>query len=465
MTVVLLIADGARPDTLARAIAAGHAPALARIVAEGDQRVITSVFPSVTGPAYLPFLTGCHPGRLGIPGIRWWDRTRRRARSYVGVEAMIADHDLHPEHPMLFESVPQAIAALSPFNRGLSRTQRLDGSAAFWLRLAWHHFRGDLPGWLRFEQEFAAAFTQRVRQERPPFAMLALPGIDKCSHRFGHAAPDVLDAVAVVEATVAQLQRDAERAGRAIELWITSDHGHATVTAHDDLAEHLRAEGYGVRAHPWTMRGGDAIAVMVSGNAMAHLYLDLASPERHPWDHHRTRWSPLIAWLLHRESMDLVLLPLGPDRCEVHGRGRGMARVTQDAEGRYGYQTVTGDPLGLLATFAGDGIDRLDIEAAHAITADTAYPDALVQIMALATAARAGEVICSAAPGWDFRERYEPIPHRSCHGALHREQILVPLLMSARASGTPRRTVDCYPSLLTALGQRPRTPIDGVSFR
>jgi hypothetical protein len=465
MTVVLLIADGARPDTLTRAIAAGRAPALARLVAEGDHRVITSVFPSVTGPAYLPFLTGCHPGRLGIPGIRWWDRHQRRARSYVGVEAMWADRDLHPEFPTLFESVPGAIAALSPFTRGLARDQRLDGSAAFWLRLAWHHFRGDLLGWLRFEQAFAAAFTQRVRDERPPFAMLALPGIDKCSHRFGHEAPEVLGAVAVVDATVAQLQRDAERAGRAIELWITSDHGHATVTAHDDLAEHLRAEGYGVRAHPWTMVGGDAIGVMVSGNAMAHLYLDLADPQRHPWDHHRSRWSPLVAWLLRRESMDLVLLPSGPDRCEIHGRGRGMAVVTRDAEGRYGYRAMTGDPLGLLPALAGDGIDRLDAEAAHLITVATAYPDALVQILALASAARSGEVICSAAPGWDFRERYEPIPHRSCHGALHREQILVPLLMSHRATGTPRRTVDCYPSLLAALGRRPRTPIDGVSFR
>ena len=466
MTVVLLIADGARPDTLTRAIASGRAPALARLAAEGDERVITSVFPSVTGPAYLPFLTGCHPGRLGIPGIRWWDRSRRRARSYVGIEAMIADRDLHPEHPTLFESVPQSIAALSPFNRGLPRAQRLDGSASFWLRLAWHHFRGDLPGWLRFEQEFASAFTRRVREERPPFAMLALPGIDKCSHRFGHEASEVLHAVEVVDATVAQLQRDADRVGRTIEIWITSDHGHATVTAHDDLAAHLSTEGYGVRAHPWTMTGGDDVAVMVSGNAMAHLYLDLTSRERHGWDHHRARWSPLVERLLRRDSMDLVLLPLGPDRCEVHGRGRGMAIVSRTSDGHYRYRTVTGDPLGLLATAGrASTLDRLDADTTHAHTADTDHPDALVQILALANASRSGEILCSAAPGWDFRERYEPIPHRSCHGALHREQMRVPLLMSHRASGIPRRTVDCYPSLLTALGQRPRTPIDGTSFR
>jgi arylsulfatase A-like enzyme len=465
MTVVLLIADGARPDTLPRAIAAGRAPALARLAAEGTQRTITSVFPSVTGPAYLPFLTGCHPGRLGIPGIRWWDRAQRRARSYVGIEAMVADRDLHTEHPTLFESVPGAIAALSPFNRGLARAQRLDGSAAFWLRLAWHHFRGDLPGWLRFEQEFATAFTQRVHKEQPPVAMLALPGIDKCSHRFGHAASEVLDAVAVVDSTVAQLQRDAERAGRQIEIWITSDHGHATVHAHDDLADLLRTHCYGIRAHPWTMRGGDEIAVMASGNAMAHLYLDLTTRERLGWDDLRPRWAGLLDLLLSRKSMDLVILPIAPDRCELHGRGRGMAHVTRDDRGRYGYRAMTGDPLGLLAHGSNETLDPLDSDAAHAITLDTDYPDALVQILALANATRSGEVICSAAPGWDFRERYEPIPHRSCHGALHREQMLVPLLMSSQPLGTPRRTVDLYPSLLSALGQRPRTTIDGRSFR
>lgn len=143
-----------------------------------------------------------------------------------------------------------------------------------------------------------------------------------------------------------------------------------------------------------------------------------------------------------------------------------MAIVSRTSDGHYRYRTVTGDPLGLLATAGrASTLDRLDADTTHALTADTDHPDALVQILALANASRSGEILCSAAPGWDFRERYEPIPHRSCHGALHREQIRVPLLMSHRASGIPRRTVDCYPSLLTALGQRPRTPIDGTSFR
>src|SRR5688500_19941181 len=50
--VVILVADGVRPDTLADAIDAGELPALARLRAEGGLHTVTSVFPSVTGPAY-----------------------------------------------------------------------------------------------------------------------------------------------------------------------------------------------------------------------------------------------------------------------------------------------------------------------------------------------------------------------------------------------------------------------------
>src|SRR5512132_2447202 len=72
--VIVLVADGARPDALAGDLSA--LPALARMRDEGGLHQVTSVFPSVTGPAYSPFLTGRFPGAIGLPGLRWYDRTR-----------------------------------------------------------------------------------------------------------------------------------------------------------------------------------------------------------------------------------------------------------------------------------------------------------------------------------------------------------------------------------------------------
>ena len=75
-------------------------------------------------------------------------------------------------------------------------------------------------------------------------------------------------------------------------------------------------------------------------------------------------------------------------------------------------------------------------------------PDAIVQIAQLAACARSGDIIVSATPGWDFRERWEPVKHASTHGSLHRDHMLVPLLVSRPLRGTPRRTADVMPSAL-----------------
>ena len=91
-------------------------------------------------------------------------------------------------------------------------------------------------------------------------------------------------------------------------------------------------------------------------------------------------------------------------------------------------------------------------------------PDSLVQIAHLVTASRSGDILLSASRDWDYRARYEPIPHVSSHGALHREHMMVPLLLNRPPARTPRRTVDTMPSALTALGITPPKTLEGVSF-
>jgi hypothetical protein len=142
----------------------------------------------------------------------------------------------------------------------------------------------------------------------------------------------------------------------------------------------------------------------------------------------------------------------------VCARNRGTARLWQDDRG-YHYRRESGDPLVLGADVAGASMN-----AAYDATLDSDYPDGIVQIIHLATAPRSGEIILSAARDWDFRARYEPIPHISSHGALHREHMLVPLLVNQAVRREPRRTVDVMPSALTALGLPVPDGLDGESF-
>lgn len=473
-SLVILVADGARADALTAAMDAGHLPALAQLRAEGSAHTVTSVFPAVTGPAYTPFLMGLHPGRAGVPGIRWWDRARTathwpgHGRSYVGIEALRADTDLTREHRTLFEYAERPIGAFTPHGRGLSKQQRIGADLLFGIRMGWTHFRGDIGRWIALDRELGHRVAARVRHEHPDLAFLAHPGIDKLSHQLGHAAPEVLDAMRTVDATAAELRADAEKDGRwkEMEIWVVSDHGHSPVKHHEDLAGLLRSWGLGTIAHPWIFTGGTDAAVMVSGNAMAHVYLELKRRTRPWWPELRSRWAWLVERLLARESSDLILLPSAEREVEVHGRGRGMARVVQGVDGRYAYRPHDGDPLGLAAALGSGGtLEGLDADAVHDLTFGTDYPDSLVQVIALCGAARSGEVILSCARDWDLRAKYEPIPHVSSHGALHREHLLVPLVMSRAATGHPRRTVDVLPSVLRAMGRPVPPGLDGVAFR
>ena len=66
---------------------------------------------------------------------------------------------------------------------------------------------------------------------------------------------------------------------------------------------------------------------MVSGNAMAHIYLDLHSRIRPYLPTMSERWQPLKQALLARESVDLMIIPVSRGVCEVHARGRGCATM------------------------------------------------------------------------------------------------------------------------------------------
>ena len=465
-SVIVLVADGARPDSLASAMDAGHLPAMARLRAEGGMHTITSVFPSVTGPAYTPFLMGRHPATIGIPGLRWFDRSREQcrfpghSRSYVGHEMRFIDGDMSADAPTAFELAAPSLGALSVIRRGLPKAGQIGTALPFLLHAFKTHVRGDIFGWLDIDRLTSERVIERVRAERPRFAFVAFVGIDKTSHARGHDDPLVLEAMKIVDDTVAGIRADAERDGTWNEtlLYVVSDHGHSPVTRHDDLNAVTRSLGHRTIAHPWVMKPRPDVAVMVSGNAMAHLYVNMSERARPGWARLREQWEPFAAHLLDRPSVDLMMLPHDAHTCELRAHDRGTAFVTREGE-RYSYRRAGGDPLGI----GGDRVGLTEREA-YDLTLATDYPDSLVQIASITSCDRGGDIILSARREWDFRAKYEPIPHVSSHGALHREHMLVPLLCNHAMGGTPRRTVDVLPTALEALGVPVPGNVEGSSF-
>lgn len=467
--LLLVVADGIRPDVLAEEMDAGRAPTLAALRARGSAHAITSSFPSVTGPAYVPFLMGKHPARVGMPGLRWFDRSRSlrwapgQSRSYAGIDIWHVDGDLAHGTPTLFEYAQPSLAAMSMIGRGATHG-RIGRGVGWMFRAAPAHFRGDLLGWRRVEQHATRVFFERFARIRPRLSVLGILSGDKFAHKYGPRSEPVRTAIADIDAAVAEAQRIAQRDGwrDSLHIWLTGDHGHDEITQHDDLHGWLEGEGLRVRAHPKLNVKNPDVVLMVGGNAMAHLYLAPAERTRRWWGGHATQWDRLIERLTARPAIDLVAVNHAAHVVQVRHHERGVAEVRQHGEGtdaRWSYVCTGGDPLAL-----GGPLRDLDASAAWDATTASPYPDALVQLSLLGASSQAGDVLVSASAGWDLRARYEPVPHVSTHGALLRDQMMVPLIVDVPVVKPPQRTSDIVPSALNLLEIDADTLFDGRSF-
>ena len=467
-TLLLIVADGVRHDVLKEELDAGKLPAIAALAARGGLHEISSCFPSVTGAGYIPFYVGRFPAAVGVPGLRWFDRSRRigfwpaHARSYAGMDLWHLDHDLDRTAHTLFELAKPSIAAMSMLGRG-SKTN-IGRSVKWLLRVAPAHFRGNLHAWRVHEENITRQFFRRFERLRPRFASIAFTSPDKLAHKMGPRSPAVRAAIRDIDAVVKTAESIASQGGwrDLLDIWIVGDHGHDPVENHEDLHGWLETRGLKVRAHPQVFKRHADVALMVGGNAMAHLYLIPKQRFRSYWSALAPKWQSLHDALLERDAIDLLAVALDLNKVRVSNHHRGSADISQTGYGpsaRWSYQPRTGDPLQL-----GGALHDLDMTAAYDASANTNYPDALVQLTAMVTAKRSGDIIVSAAQNWDLRSRFEPVKHVSTHGALLRDQMMVPLILDRPVSRVPQRTTDVMPSALEALGLPVPDNLDGRSY-
>ena len=80
--LVLIVIDGMTPAAFERAVESGRAPALALLAEAGAYRRATSVFPSLTPVCLSSIATGAGPDVHHIPHLVWWHREERRIVEY-----------------------------------------------------------------------------------------------------------------------------------------------------------------------------------------------------------------------------------------------------------------------------------------------------------------------------------------------------------------------------------------------
>ena len=79
---MLVVVDGMTPAAFDRAVESGRAPALSFLAERGDYRQATSVFPSLTPVCLSSIATGAGPGVHHIPSLVWWNRQEQRIVEY-----------------------------------------------------------------------------------------------------------------------------------------------------------------------------------------------------------------------------------------------------------------------------------------------------------------------------------------------------------------------------------------------
>jgi hypothetical protein len=479
--LVLAVIDSLKPELLDRAVDSGRAPALKALVERGVYiRDCVSSFPSVTPVASASIATGLGPDRHHIPSMNWYHRGEERYVEYgssfaatrtFGIVRSLYDtvYNMNLAHlsraeRTVYEIVEdaglRAAATTYLIYRGRHRHEADEAGpytriakAAQFRHAVWgptELFYADLfasrktdcrstlgmPG--QRDRHSGCVAAHMVEDDLFDFMLLSLPDNDTHSHRYGPYA----QASSIVEA-----DRAIERmmhAGGGIDAFLSdhavivlSDHSQTPVEHRVNLAAEL--DHRRVLMPDATPEEADVAVCPSARSAMVYV-LD---PDR------RDELVPAVAGDLCKvEGVDLVATLAGGEAIVRSARG-GELRFQADgelADLRGGHWSVEGD------------LETLTLAVSDGRIWSRTYPDALSRLWSALHCPRAGDVLVSASPAYEFVD-WGGADHvgGGSHGALHRGDSLGVLLMCGTGPGSASERVqwtirDVVPAVVDHFG-------------
>lgn len=459
---IFFLLDGFRPDVLRKLIDNGKLPNLkALFVDQGTFWKGTTVFPSTTGPAYLPMVTGCYPGTCNVPGIRWVDRAHFKTgswsklgtRSYVGFESFYFNKDLSSNIKSIFEIFPNHLSIHNLANKGVSKTAEPSKMWSTFLILV-----AKLSHQWKMVDDLAARLaTKMLRAKDITFSFIAFLGVDEAAHLSTPFSDQTIESYTQVDDSVGKIISVLKEKGiyDSTIIFASADHGLSQTTRHFELCDFVDSLGFKTFVYPKVHKKNNTAACMVSGNSMAHLYFKNGTWEQRMF-HENLVEKNLIEPFLKQEAIDILISKKTNGTIVVSSR-RGQAEITNVGEKIY-YKPGASDPFGFSPNL--DPINHY-----FDATVDSDYPDAILQSWQIMQSARAGDLIVTASIGHDLRDRFEIPEHFSSHGSLHREHMSVPILCNRKIeTSVAKRTVNIFPTVLKMMGVEIPPSIDGRSF-
>jgi hypothetical protein len=449
--LVLVVVDALKPAMLERAVEEGKAPMFAEILRRGTYIPdCVSVFPSVTPVASATITTGASVDRHSVPSIDWYHRGERRYVDYgssgqavraFGVLRTLTDtvYNMNFDHlsraqPTFFELLDDAgvRTTCTPFLIFRGRTRHELGLQGWMRRVAraanFRHavygpselFYGELyasrpvdcaptlarPGTRDPYSGCVGAFVER--NDLYDFMLFSLPDNDHFSHRHGPGA--TVSSIARADRHLGEL---VEAGGGAEQFFadhaviLMADHSQSAVT--DRIRLDVALADWRVLL-PNDVNPVSAELAVCPGARSAMVYLI--------GEDGRDRLGHLVLERLREiEGVEVVAWRDGESAC------------AWTSAGELRFRPGAGEPDPFGATWDLEGsFEALALERTDGLVSSRAYPDALGRLWSALACSGAGDVLVSAAQGYEFVD-WGGADHvgGGSHGSLRRGDSLGPL--------------------------------------
>eukprot|EP01114_Cavostelium_apophysatum_P016405 TRINITY_DN4655_c0_g1_i1.p1 TRINITY_DN4655_c0_g1~~TRINITY_DN4655_c0_g1_i1.p1 ORF type:complete len:1050 (-),score=275.70 TRINITY_DN4655_c0_g1_i1:2220-5369(-) len=495
--VTFFLVDGLDRYVFKKLMNEGKLPNVAKLIREGSmvQNGVTS-FPSITGFAFYPYITGEDACKSGIMGLRWFNRSetegRAGIRNYVGKTNIWMNKDFNGDLPTIYErfSENHSYSTQCYANRGVKTSVILGWPmvSAKFRALFPFNFLKHLPfvgskiihTWRSYETLiFDKAIEDLVN--KPKVQWLTLASTDSCHHVEG-ASKDYVECVEVIDENIGKYMKACKDLGMdkdRIYVFL-SDHGVNDVHTNVDVGIQL-SQKYGFQLLnsnksnvvkttlddsliPY--KNFDLIAC-VNGNAMVYLYfknqVETAGygwAEALPYDqlfkyNFGGKNINLVKDTLNIDGVDLVFTRGPNGTSEIHSK-EGSARVSMNGD-KYIYEVIKGsDPFDYPAELHNQ---YLGAENWLNATYQSKYPYGPVRAHRMMSTSEAGDLMLISKIGYDFGLQNEPVVgnYKGAHGSLCADQMIVPFILKgpgirAGATVTTATAEDLGATVLEALG-------------
>lgn len=465
-TLTIVLIDGLSSSIFKDELHHGRLPELSRLIRKSlfvENGI--SAFPTMTGFGFYPFITGKDASESGIYGLRWFDkeRTKGQLRNYVGRTNVQMNHDLFPEPKTFFELAgAEYTASVNTYmNRGVKESIKTGfaHTTAKYEGKTWLTWFSKLPWvgrrWIKNHFQHETAVTDIALEQlkrKPKIQWLTYASPDAYNHINGTNDQYRL-LLRHIDYQIGRLLNElSTREHKQRAFAVISDHGIRDVSQNLDLCFQLK-KSTGLRMD----RGKSAVLyatdmtttaadlkdldayLVINGNLSAYIYIlgkgkgkvGAAQLENLTLNNRLTINLPQA--LVDIKGIELCLYwdPKNKEVVVLHQKGKSKIAATDTT---FQYTVVAGeDPLG----YQKDGLLSAMVNHGHypkeewlKNSLSSRYPDALYRFYNLMSKEKSGDLLVTAADGYDLAKDYEAVVsnYKGGHGGAGNDIIAVPYI-------------------------------------